>query len=161
MSAWYIAAGDTHFNWAKAPTFECPNAATDGRPIGAMLAEDAAITPLVARARLAADALGVDAAKVIGMLRRMHSGGTRRAEIDGKLTDRCAHCGAKMKRKGFRAWIDEPGSWDGYSGATRSLNQMIGNSEPPRKTIRTTWHKTKKEAEAWARHECRRAKAAA
>jgi hypothetical protein len=31
-----------------------------------------------------------------------------RLRVHGRLTDRCAICGATMTREGFRAWIDQP-----------------------------------------------------
>jgi len=61
-----------------------------------------------------------------------------------------------MTRKGFRAWIDAPSADD---AAAQRVAARLGFN-PPRQTQRTTWHATKRDAEAWARHERRRAQAA-
>lgn len=145
-----------HFNWRKEPSFECPNADpvsytppdTDG--------EDGTWT--LTRDEVAAAAAAIDADPVMlgRLLKARHTSSyAGRLRVDGCLTDRCAVCGAKMSRKGFRAWIDGPPT----EGSGKRIAERLGFGAV-RTPIRTTWHKTKKEAEAWARHECKRAKAA-
>ena len=77
--------------------------------------------------------------------------GAGRLRVDGVLTDRCAVCGAKMNRKGFRGWIDAPVT----DAPAKRIAGRLGLAEP-RETQRVTWHPTKKDAEAWAKHERRR-----
>ena len=59
-----------------------------------------------------------------------------------------------MKRKGFRAWIDAPSDDE----AAQRVSSRLGLA-PPRTTIRTTWHATRKDAATWASHERARARA--
>lgn len=145
-SSWYVEAGVTHYNWSKEPTYRCPLA--DGEMISLATIEPAAA------------ALGLSLERLARIITRAHRGGNgHRRRVDGKLTDECSSCGHKMKRLGYRAWIDEP-----IPASERTEGQAIGAAlghGAPRRTTRTTWHKTKREAEAWARHECKRAKAAA
>lgn len=61
-----------------------------------------------------------------------------------------------MTRKGFRAWIDQASD----DAASQRVAQRLG-LDGPRATVRTTWHPTKAEAQAWARHELARARARA
>lgn len=145
---WYVGdAAGSRFNWAKEPAFRCP------------LAELALERP--GDFEPAAELLDLTGERLARIFERAHARGFGyRRRVDDRLTDECQQCGHKMRRLGFRAWIDEPGSWGGHSDATRALNEALGNG-PPRRLVRETWHKTKKEAEAWARHECSRAKAAA
>ena len=75
--------------------------------------------------------------------------------VDGVLTDRCALCGTKMVRKGFRAWIDAPAD----DAAAKRVSRRLGFA-PPRTTQRVTWHPTRRAAREWARHEQARADAA-
>lgn len=155
MSSWYVSGpSGLHFNWSKHPSFECPNA----DPVSYTAAERDGEGGTWALQRdevaAAAAAIGADPVMLGQLLRQRHaSHGAGRLRVDGKLTDRCAICGAKMTRKGFRAWIDEPNS----DPASQRIAGRIGFGAP-RITVRTTWHPTKREAEAWARHERQRAK---
>lgn len=145
---WFVDDGDTHFNWSKEPTYRCPLAErADEYPEGL---------------ERAASLLGISIERLARMVLRAHSGYGHRARVDDKLTDVCSSCGRKMRRLGYRAWIDEPADEpaDGVGAINRRLSAHLGFGEP-RRRVRTTWHKTKKEAEAWARHECKRAKATA
>jgi hypothetical protein len=155
MSGWYVAAGDTHFNWASKPSYVCPNAAlveyqaaADGSSDGKHVLKDPRVT-------LAAEALAADPILLGQMLLRAHSSHRAgRMRVDGRLTERCAICGTKLTRQGFRAWIDGPPT----EGSGKRIAERLGFGAI-RAPIRSTWHKTRKEAEAWARHECKRAKA--
>ena len=60
-----------------------------------------------------------------------------------------------MKRKGFRAWIDELDD----DAAAKRISDRLGFAAP-RRTLRVTWHPTRVAAAKWARHEKARADAA-
>lgn len=154
MSSWYLpsADGTRRFSWNKEPTFECPNADAVHYTAGERDGEDGTWTLARDEIATAAAALGADPVMLGRLLRQRHaSHAAGRMRVNGRLTDRCAICGAKMTRKGFRAWIDEPSE----DASSQRIAGRLG-LEPPRRTIRTTWHPTKREAEAWARHEHKR-----
>jgi len=138
-SWWYLPGADgTHYNWAKHPTFECPNADTVTYTAAEREGEEGTWVLQRDAISAAAAAIGADAILLAKLLRRCHHtsvGG--RLRVHGVLTNRCAVCGATMTRKGYRAWITAPGAG---AGAQRT-------------TTRTTWHRTRREAAAWARHE--------
>lgn len=164
MSSWYIADADgTHFNWNKEPTFECPNARFELREESE--SEPHYVDRLIATPEIeqAAPLLGLTAQQLVVLLHRAHARSSYgRKRIDGRLTNECASCGRTMKRLGFRAWIDEPiPEADQTEGqrASAQLGDVLGFSGEQRRTLRTTWHPTKKAAEAWARHERKRAMA--
>lgn len=146
LRSWYFQGPrGLRFNWDREPTFECPNAdLLDER------GERRTRPELVAAAR----AIGADPLLLGQLLHSRHSLlQARRLRVDGRLTDRCATCGSKMTRKGYRAWIDEPGEGTIVpSGGSEPSSARVARS-----TIRTTWHRTKTAAEAWARHELTRA----
>lgn len=157
MTSWHVSGpAGLRFNWAKQPTFECPNAdpvtytasARDGEEGTSSLTRDELVD--------AAAAIGADALMAGKLLRQRHaSHAAGRLRVDGALTGRCAICATKMAREGFRAWVDAPAD----DAAAERVAARLGFS-PPRQTQRTTWHATKRDAEAWARHERRRAQAA-
>jgi hypothetical protein len=156
-SSWYLSGPDaTRFNWNKEPTFQCPNADA----VTYTAADDGGEgTWTLQRPEIATAAAAIDADPVMlgRLLRQRHASFTAgRLRIDGRLTDRCAICGAKMTRKGFRAWIDQASDDDASQRVARRLGL-----DGPRTTVRTTWHPTKTEAQAWARHELKRARARA
>jgi len=157
MSSWYLEGPrGLHFHWAKHPSFECPNADPVLYTPAERVGENGTWALQRAEVAAAAAAIGADAVMLGQLLRQRHaSHAAGRLRVDGTLTDRCAICGTKMTRKGFRAWIDEPNP----DVASQRIAGRLGFGAP-RTTVRTTWHPTKRDAEAWARHECRRAKAA-
>ena len=156
-SYWYLPGTDgRHYSWAKHPTFECPNA--DAVTYTPAEQEGDEGTWTLDRSEIAVAAAAIDADPILlaKLLRqRHHTSAAGRLRVDGVLTQRCAVCGAKMKRKGFRAWIDAPSD----DAAAQRVSSRLGFA-PPRTTIRTTWHATRKDAAAWARHERARAGAA-
>lgn len=157
MSSWFLSgARGRAYNWAKHPTFVCPNA----DPVSYTPAEPGATEGTWSLTRpevaTAAAAIGADAVMLGQLLRQRHASHTAgRLRVGDRVTDRCSICGAKMIRKGFRAWIDEPDDSDDASAQRRIAGRL--GFEAPRRTLRTTWHPTKREAEAWARHERKRA----
>src|SRR3954469_14874346 len=104
MSTWYIADDDTHFNWNKEPTFECPNARFELREESE--SEPHYVDRLIATPEIeqAAPLLGLTAQQLVILLHRAHARSSYgRKRIDGRLTNECACCGRTMKRLGFRA----------------------------------------------------------
>lgn len=157
-SYWYLPGTDgRHYSWAKHPTFECPNADAVTYTPPAQEGDEGTWTLDREEIAVAAAAIDADPILLAKLLRQRHqtSAVTGRLRVAGVLTQRCAVCGAKMKRKGFRAWIDAPSE----DAASQRVSSRLGFA-PPRTTIRTTWHPTRKDAAAWARHERRRAGAA-
>lgn len=156
MSAsWYVSGPDgLRFNWNKAPTFQCPNASAVTYTAADAGGGEGTWTLQRPEVAAAAAAIGADPVMLGKLLHQRHASfAAGRLRVDGRLTDRCAICGAKMTRKGFRAWIDKPGDDEASQRVARRLGL-----QGPRTTIRTTWHPTKAAAEAWARHELKRAR---
>lgn len=173
---WYMEAPDgRRFNWSKAPSFECPmalvrydvidigtgevKATVERRPeeaVGVTFRRH--VSPELAAA---AETLAVFPLKLAGALARLHRspGGGERERVDGKPTDRCAGCGHKMRRLGFHCWVDEPYP-EGEEDVSKRVAQRLGFG-PPRKTTRSFYVDTKREAEAWARDELAAARAVA
>jgi len=88
----------------------------------------------------AAAAIGADPILLAKLLCQRHqtsAGG--RLRVDGVLTNRCAVCGAKMTRKGCRAWIDTPSA----DVAAQRISGRLGFGAP-KITTRTTWHPTRR-----------------
>lgn len=112
----------------------------------------------------AAAVLGMDPVKLGAMIAQAHSRrGRERLRVDGRLTDRCGCCGARMERKGFRVWIDEPVPEEELSSGQRTSaaisSRIFGGSGTQLRVIRERWLDTKKEARAWAYEEYRLAQA--
>ena len=155
----YIAgASGQRYHWATTPSFECANAdplvctaAEDGDGEGTWTLRARSADPITA----AADVLGADALLLARILRSRHQAGVQRLRVAGKLTDRCSVCGARMRRKGYRAWITAPSA----DTSRQQIATTLGMTAP-RDTVRTTWHGTQREARAWAEHERGRAQAA-
>lgn len=99
---------------------------------------------------VAAAAIGSNAILLAKLLRQRHqtSSVAGRLRVDGVLTNRCAVCGATMTRKGYRAWITAPS----HDSAIKRISSRLGFAAR-RTTTRTTWHRTRREAAAWARDE--------
>lgn len=110
----YTTHDGRRYCYAVEPTYRCPLA--DAVP------EEVTDVPEAIVA--AAAALGSDAYLLARALRKAHTGmlatdGGRQRE-DGKLTDRCRCCGARMERLGFRVWIEEPLDPDSTKGRISS-----------------------------------------
>jgi hypothetical protein len=117
-------------------------------------------------AEAAARALGADVDLVVRMLDRQHgqvSAGRRR--VDGKLTDDCAVCGARMERKGFRVWIERPvpeeERTEGERASAAINSRLNGGPAVAFRTAKTAWLDTKREARAWCLDELRILRSAA
>lgn len=151
---WYVpGSGGLHYNWAKHPTFECPNAEPVTYTAPEHEGEEGTWKLERQEFTAAAAAIGADPILLAKLVRqRHHASGAGRARIDGVLTDRCALCGAKMIRKGFRGWIDAPTE----DPASKRVSHRLGFA-PPRETRRVTWHPTRRAARGWAQHERARA----
>jgi hypothetical protein len=149
----YTASDGRRYCWNKEPTFSCPlvdpladRPDPDGDPV----------SPFGRGIDEAAAALSVAPADLAGVLRRAHrstSGkGTRRRRVGGRLTDLCDVCGRRMKRLGFRAWIEVPDTSE--RTGTQITRMMFGAAYwPVRDSSR--YFDTKKEAQSWALDEKR------
>ena len=88
-----------HYNWAKHPTFECPNADAVTYTPPERDGEEGTWTLHRDEISVAAGAIGADAILLAKLLRqRHHTSAAGRLRVDGVLTNRCAVCGAKMTR---------------------------------------------------------------
>lgn len=176
--SWYFEAPDgRRFNWNKEPTYTCPHEGiryevhdfgtgkvtiTDARPA------DEAVGITFSRyiseeTKQAAAALGVDPLKLAKMITAGHRSTYGRERVDGKLTEKCRACGAKMERLGFRCWIDRPVSADEATEgeqASKAIAGRLGFADP-RRTVQTFYAETKREADRWARDELATAHAVA
>lgn len=163
-SYWYYDAPDgRRWNWSKEPTYQCPN-----RPA---LREVEEPTPLVDRLiptiamRDAAEALATTPEAMARLLENVHARISygRQRDANGRLTDRCSCCGAKMRRLGFRAWVDEPipenELTDDHARSMR-VSERLGLDGEQRRTTWSGHFETKRAAQEWAHRESRDAKAA-
>jgi hypothetical protein len=131
MSYWYYEGpDDRHFCWAKAPTFVCENA--EG-----LREEDAE--------RIAVE-LGITKIDEIIANAHRRAAVSLRERVDGKLTDSCRVCGAKLTRKGFAAWEERPA--DPTSSKAR-IGARLGLHSHERVGT-TRYFRTKAKAKAWA-----------
>lgn len=154
---YYAAPGGYEFAYASAPTFLCPHSDFAWVDEDADPADREWIPSEAARA--VAVALGTTDQDACRMLRRAHASHShRRRRVDDKLTDRCDACGAKMRRKGFRAWAQRPRQNDGGTG--QRIAERLGMS-PPAEVVESVYVETKREARAWAyaKHEEHKARA--
>lgn len=137
---YYRGADGQRFCYAAEPTYQCP------------LAEPGATGS-------AAEALGCDAAKLAQMIRRAHSrsGAGRDRDADGRLTERCQTCGAKLVRVGYAAWAEEPDPEE----YRERIAERLGFDRPMRQSKPRRYFDVKREAMAWAREEAAISKAVA
>lgn len=166
MNSWYFEAPDgRRFNWNKAPTYICPNA----DPIRVEVDGDERIETITLDRAVAIDAaargLMMDPLKLARLIKRSHrSFSYQRERVNGKLTDRCECCGAKMDRLGFRCWVDRPKTEDELTSEDRTSSRVaerLGFDPGRRVVVHSFYADTKREADAWARDELRTAKAVA
>jgi hypothetical protein len=166
MSSWrYYEHDGTRWCWNVDPTFICPNAGITEY----VAPEDGdGGAHVIARREdeigEAADALGMDPIKLALILNRAHQSFKHdRERVDGKLTDRCKACGAKMRREGFRAWIErfvpENERTEAERTSTRIGSRLFGSSDTTWRREGFRWYDTKKEATGWALDEYKVAKA--
>jgi hypothetical protein len=115
-------------------------------------------------AKAAADLLGVDPLKLTRMLARSHNSNHGRERVNGKLTDRCKACGAKMERLGFRVWIERPKTEEELTAQDRTSSHVaerLGFSGERTVTVRSAYTDTKREAKQWCLDERATAQAVA
>jgi hypothetical protein len=143
---WYVAGGNgEQFCWAKDATFLCPHGYFDRVRLESGETVNRILTSEVERAAVA---LGGDPELLARMLERAHaSHGAGRQRVDGKLTDLCTICGAKMERKGFACWKQVPNEPD---SAQARIAGRLGFSNTRHEGV-IHYRPTKKEAEQWAR----------
>jgi hypothetical protein len=124
------------FAWAKEPTFVCGFAESPPAPLEDSLAESTEPdSPTVEKFR--------------EIWRRGHRGTSHRARDENdRLTDRCAACGAKMERRGFRAWAEIEKSEPGTSGDR--IAQRLGFSMTEQIPGSGRYFRTKRQARDWA-----------
>lgn len=153
---YYEGKDGRHYCYAPHPTFACPLAdpvvyqpSDDGEGEGTWTLRDETREAIYA----AAQALGVEPVDLAKMLRTMHQrrGQARRRDAAGKLTDTCDTCGGKLKRLGFRAWIEREPREEELTSSDRIGQQF--NGRPNWRTDETHYFGTKKEAIEWAREE--------
>lgn len=137
---YFAGKAGARYCYAAHPTYRCPLAEPD-------VDELAPVAP----------SLGADPERFAKLLQAAHRrGGELRARVDGKLTEDCSVCGHRLERLGFRAWIDAPIPPARQTEAQRrnaAFARTFGGDPVQRETLRATWHATKREAIAWARHE--------
>lgn len=134
MSYWYLDGPDQiRFCFDRHPRFQC------------RVGEGGSADELQA----AGEQLGV--LKLVELVELAHRrrGRAERDRQDGKLTDRCATCGARMERLGFMAWAERPAAPD--STGTQMAERLGANAVPVRGD--GICFPTKREAEAWAREQ--------
>lgn len=148
---YYAGADGAQFCYAAQPTYRCPLAEPSeegaGRPNES--------SQLVA----AADALTVDPGKLAGVLKRAHASyraGRERTE-EGRLTDTCRVCGARMERVGFAAWHQAPDPVE----YRQQIAKRLGYVAATRQVGRRRYFDRKREAMEWAHEEAKISRAAA
>lgn len=158
---WYIEGGPgVRLCYAKSPTYICPHAYfervrdADDKVTGRV--------PTAAAEKVAA-VLGTDPESAAKLLERGHRSMGGRLRVDGKLTERCEGCGAKMQRKGFRIWREELVPEEERTSEQRTsaaINSRLGFDGQTWKTTYSGYVETKREAEGWARENAASSKAA-
>jgi hypothetical protein len=130
---YFRGADGRRYCWNKEPTYTCPIGAAER--LGDIL-------------EMAAEEVGVKADWLLARIR--HS--PWRARVDGRLTENCETCGHRMRREGFRYWIEAEPS----KNATE--DQRLAASIHHRLTgdgfvqVSGPWYaSTRKGARAWAR----------
>lgn len=138
---YFRGPGGRRFCWDVHPRFRCRLA--DG---------DLSTAPeLGAAAKAAGVTLG-------WVLEKAHnSRESRGRDADGRLTNRCFYCDAKMERLGFACWVEEP---DDPASSRSQTRERFGLS--PFRAVGERIHlPTKREARAWALEQAQIAEAIA
>lgn len=142
-SRYFAGANGAQFSYAVEPSYTCP------------LAPESEPKLLTGAAAALLDCDGGKLAKILERAHASHRQGRERDDA-GRLTDRCAICGARMERVGFVAWADEPDTDEarGRIGSRLGINVM--RTLKPRR-----YFDRKKDAIEWAREESKIHRAAA
>lgn len=130
LSYKYVPGADgRRYCFSIEPIYSCPIAARED--------DDEQLVKVAAELNVSAKWLG---------RRLRHVTGRRRDGRRGKLTDYCDNCGSKMKRLGFRRWIEAPGKPDDTS--TKIAKRLGGDGFV---MVEGPWYSsTKKDAREWA-----------
>jgi hypothetical protein len=143
---YYAGAVGARFCYAVQPTYLCPLGEPDLEAVEA---------PWQAAAR----ELGCSPVYLAREIRRAHRSHRigRERDADGKLTDRCTVCGARMERHGFAAWSEAPDPEEYRQRIADRLGfaMAVVQSTPRR------YFERKREAMEWAREESKISRAAA
>lgn len=154
--------GGTRYCFNVEPTFVCPNV-EPVRPTN--LRDEQGWTSPPENVRQAANLLGMQPVKLGRMIRKAHHSFTHtRERVEGKLTDRCACCGTKMDRLGFRVWVERPKTEDELTAQDRTSSHVaerLGFSGERTVTVRSAYTDTKREAKQWCLEEKATAQAVA
>ena len=138
------------------PLMECPNVPEPQREAGSGYV-------VTAVAKAVAAALSTTEQDACRVLRRAHSGSRgHRRRVDGKLTDRCDSCGAKMRNRGYFAYVEEPVPEEELTSLQRTsaaLNARLSGNATQYRRIRDVQVDTRREAKAWAWDELKADKA--
>lgn len=161
----YWELGDRRFCFTDKPRFECPHESityefrdpttgevtvTSRRP-----EERVGITfsrHVPAEWATAAAALDVDGAKLLAAVQRVHRGDGGRCRVNGKLTNRCKACGAKLIAHGYSAYVEElvpEDERDEMQRANARLAATFGTGGVYRR-VKGVQVDTKREAKQWA-----------
>jgi hypothetical protein len=105
-------------------------------------------------AEAVAQVLGGDVDSAMRLLERGHGSGrgTERRREKGKLTDRCAVCGAKMVAHGYSAYVERPKREDEFHEGDRTSAAIAGRLgfDGPMVRVRSQSGLKRSEARAWA-----------
>ena len=152
--SWYIEVGKRRWHWNKDPTFRCPNAEA-WTSVDGIVRRERQITAAAAE-------LGADPALLAAILTHRHrSGGGIREKVDGRYTGRCRHCGARLIRVGYRAWVDDaiPKAKMTPEERRRASQSVMFGGGPPRRAVgEGRYFDTKKQAQQWAHTESQNAR---
>lgn len=145
---------ERRFCFTTKASFTCPHAyferEREADASGAIIVVRRTPTPAV---KAVAEALGTDVASAMRVLERGHGGrGTERRREDGRLTDRCATCGAKMIAHGFSAYVERPkreGEFEETDRASAAIAGRLG-FDGPSVRLKSVSGLKRAEARAWA-----------
>lgn len=158
---YWSGPADTRYCFNVDPTFICPNAdpiRVEGE--GVTITRDRCVA-----IDAAAKALMMEPVKLARMMQRSHRSFTHsRERVDGKLTNRCACCGAKMDRLGFRVWIERPKTAEELTPEDRvgsRVAERLGFDGQKTVIVRSAYVDTKREAKQWCLDEKHTAEAIA
>lgn len=150
---WYVSGADgLHCCWAKSPSYSCPFA--NG-------IDDPEIVPVTSRLLPAIAETGMSVERVSRAVKRVHSSSNLRARVDGKLTEHCAACGAKLTRHGFAAWLERELPDDAELTPSQRISEGIFGTAPTERVGEQRYFRTKRKAEEWARKQAAKSRAAA
>jgi len=129
---WYLRSKDgrEHYCFSKQPSYECPIGSA--QTLGDVL-------------ELACEELEI---KPEFLLRRIKHSADRKRAPDGKVTELCATCGHKLRRLGFRYWIEGKPPADASDGV--KLNARL-SGDGMTQLGPSYFAKSRADAQAWAR----------